>query len=176
MSAAQQWYYAKGNQQLGPVDRAVLDDLVRRGEVGPADLVWTEGMVNWAAAGEVLGTPRPVMGPPATPAPPENPGGPLPYTGAPPAGAYPGYTPPLGYSPSVDGSTQKTLAILAIVFGSLGFLCCPVVFGVAGIVCGAVAVNKPGPHAQLAKTGLIIAIVGTVLGVGFSALWIGVSR
>lgn len=175
MSASQQWYYAKGNQQLGPVDRAVLEDLVRRGEVGPADLVWTEGMANWAPAGEVLGMPRPTTSPPP-PVTGEVVGGPMPYGGPPPAGGYPGYTPPLGYSPAVDGSTQKTLAILAIVFGSLGFLCCPVVFGVTGIVCGAIAVNKPGPHAQLAKTGLIIAIVGTVLGVGFSALWFGISR
>ncbi|HTW94542.1 MAG TPA: RDD family protein [Tepidisphaeraceae bacterium] len=54
------WYYAKDNRQIGPVDHAVLRDLIARGVVGPADLVWTEGMPNWRAAATIpeLQTPQ----------------------------------------------------------------------------------------------------------------------
>jgi hypothetical protein len=58
-------------------------------------------------------------------------------------------------------TTSNTLSILAIVFGAVAVLILPIVFGVAGIACGAVAVGK---HERLGKLGLAIAIVGTVLG------------
>jgi hypothetical protein len=47
-----QWYYAKGGSQLGPVGLEELKARVAAGEVGPADLVWTEGMTDWIPAGQ----------------------------------------------------------------------------------------------------------------------------
>ncbi len=41
------WYYANGGQQLGPVDEAALDDLVRQGVVRADTLVWKAGMPSW---------------------------------------------------------------------------------------------------------------------------------
>ena len=52
---AEQWYYAKGSQQAGPVGFEQLVELARTGQVGPTDLVWRDGMPNWEPAGQVPG-------------------------------------------------------------------------------------------------------------------------
>jgi hypothetical protein len=44
------WYYAKNGQQQGPVSTEVLTQLASSGQVQPNDLVWREGMPNWAPA------------------------------------------------------------------------------------------------------------------------------
>ncbi|HTS76456.1 MAG TPA: RDD family protein [Bryobacteraceae bacterium] len=41
------WYYADNGRQVGPVEDAALDDLVRAGLVRDDTLVWREGMANW---------------------------------------------------------------------------------------------------------------------------------
>lgn len=43
----QEWYYAKGDQQFGPVDTADLQARLESGEVLASDLCWTEGMSSW---------------------------------------------------------------------------------------------------------------------------------
>lgn len=45
------WYYAEAGRQVGPVEDAALDDLVRRGVVRDDTLVWREGMANWMPHG-----------------------------------------------------------------------------------------------------------------------------
>jgi len=50
-----EWFYTKDNKQLGPIDGRELKRLAERGEVTPADLVWKEGMSEWAPAGQVSG-------------------------------------------------------------------------------------------------------------------------
>ncbi len=49
-----QWYYAKGNQQQGPVSKDDLQQLVTQGMVTSGDLVWAEGMAQWEPAGTVF--------------------------------------------------------------------------------------------------------------------------
>ena len=44
------WYYAKNGQQLGPVSQSALADLIRSGQLAAQDLVWREGMPQWAMA------------------------------------------------------------------------------------------------------------------------------
>src|SRR5262249_26955596 len=56
------WYYASGNQQMGPVDDAALDDLVRQGLVRDDTLVWRQGMSSW----QPHGTARPRAAVPAS--------------------------------------------------------------------------------------------------------------
>ena len=48
-----QWHYVENGQSVGPVDEAVLRERASSGLLGPADLVWTEGMPDWIAAGTV---------------------------------------------------------------------------------------------------------------------------
>ncbi|MCI0455597.1 MAG: DUF4339 domain-containing protein [Gemmataceae bacterium] len=61
---ADQWYYAKNGQQLGPVTRGTLQDLATSGQLAPADLVWTEGMPAWAPARHTPGLFPAVSAPP----------------------------------------------------------------------------------------------------------------
>ncbi len=45
-----QWYYARDNQQYGPVSASELKQLVEAGRLSPDDLLWREGMEAWATA------------------------------------------------------------------------------------------------------------------------------
>lgn len=47
------WYYARDNQEHGPVTTAQLKALLKKGEVEPSSLIWKEGMQNWQPAEEV---------------------------------------------------------------------------------------------------------------------------
>ena len=47
------WYYARNNQQLGPVTLDALRGMVASGEIGGTDLVWTQGMAQWLPARSV---------------------------------------------------------------------------------------------------------------------------
>jgi len=49
------WYYARENKQLGPVGPAELKQLAERGELGPDQLVWREGMDDWVPARKIRG-------------------------------------------------------------------------------------------------------------------------
>jgi hypothetical protein len=50
-----EWYYARENQQAGPVSAAELKRLADAGQLQPDDLVWREGMPDWAPAHNVRG-------------------------------------------------------------------------------------------------------------------------
>lgn len=41
------WYYAVGNERLGPVSDAELEELIRKGTLQQETLVWRMGMSNW---------------------------------------------------------------------------------------------------------------------------------
>jgi hypothetical protein len=43
-----EWYYAKDDRQLGPVTMVSLRQLIASGSLRPTDLVWRDGMANWA--------------------------------------------------------------------------------------------------------------------------------
>ena len=49
------WYCAKDGQRLGPFSFAQLRQMMMAGALGPADLVWQEGLTDWTAAGIVPG-------------------------------------------------------------------------------------------------------------------------
>ena len=50
-----QWYYARGQQQCGPVSSSELKRLADQGELAPDALVWREGMKEWIPARSVRG-------------------------------------------------------------------------------------------------------------------------
>ena len=70
-----EWFYAEQGQQKGPVTFEQLQALAGSGELKPTDLVWTNGMPQWAPAGAQAGLfpagahqpPPPDDGPPAPP-------------------------------------------------------------------------------------------------------------
>ena len=53
---AEEWFYAKdGQQAVGPVTATQLKQLAVSGQVGSNDLVWKQGMVQWAPASQIKG-------------------------------------------------------------------------------------------------------------------------
>lgn len=48
--AEQQWHYAAGGKPLGPIPQSDLQERLRRGQLAPGTLVWTEGMGDWRPA------------------------------------------------------------------------------------------------------------------------------
>jgi uncharacterized RDD family membrane protein YckC len=61
------WYYADAGRQVGPVEDAQLDELVRSGAVRDDTLVWREGMANWQPHSAVRGPSKPIPIPAAVP-------------------------------------------------------------------------------------------------------------
>lgn len=69
-----QWHYISNGQQCGPVTTDDLHELALDGNLHPDDLVWREGMADWAPAGKVKGlfdgvTTKPPPKPPRVPKP-----------------------------------------------------------------------------------------------------------
>lgn len=80
---------------------------------------------------------------------------------APPAGAA-------GYgAPAPAGTGTPVLSIITFVLSAIAILFLPIVFGIAGIVTGIVAVVR---KERLGKIALIVAIVATVIGFALGAL------
>ncbi len=50
-----EWFFAKGGQQNGPVTLEQLRQLARTGGLDPKDLVWNSTMKDWAPAGQMEG-------------------------------------------------------------------------------------------------------------------------
>jgi hypothetical protein len=50
-----EWYYARNNQQFGPVSAPELKRLTLSGQLSPDDLVWRDGMGEWEPAAKVRG-------------------------------------------------------------------------------------------------------------------------
>ncbi|MGA2253380.1 MAG: DUF4339 domain-containing protein [Thermoguttaceae bacterium] len=54
-SAGRRWYYEHAGMQNGPVEEAVLRQLLLTGQLDSEALVWNEGMSQWAAASQIPG-------------------------------------------------------------------------------------------------------------------------
>ncbi|HTU26855.1 MAG TPA: DUF4339 domain-containing protein [Pirellulales bacterium] len=50
-----QWWYARDDEQLGPLSPGELRRLAAGGGLAPTDLVWREGMNEWAPAARIKG-------------------------------------------------------------------------------------------------------------------------
>jgi hypothetical protein len=50
-----QWFYRQKGQQQGPVPSQKIKELAANGSLHPDDLVWREGMKEWAPASSVKG-------------------------------------------------------------------------------------------------------------------------
>jgi len=49
------WYYAQGDEEKGPVTTAQLKTLAANKQLQPTDLIWKDGMADWAPANTVRG-------------------------------------------------------------------------------------------------------------------------
>jgi uncharacterized RDD family membrane protein YckC len=64
------WYVGRNGERSGPFSETELREQAARGRIGPADLVWREGMPAWGAAATIPGLlpAAPVTNPYAAPA------------------------------------------------------------------------------------------------------------
>lgn len=172
-----QWFYARGTQQQGPVDVDTLRRMIAAGQVVGTDLAWRDGMPNWQPVSSIpeLLVPTPAAVPPAPPvevatishpnAAQQN-GGTIPYSQ------------PMGYQFPPDEQTRQlqSQASTALVLGILSLVLSACVCGPLGVGLGIwawVVGSKipPGyPFSGQGKAGLICGIIGTILG-GISSIF-----
>ncbi|GIG36520.1 hypothetical protein [Cellulomonas pakistanensis] len=92
----------------------------------------------------------------------QNPQQPAGQTPPPAAPAAPG-----GYGVSTPATGTPVLSIITFVLAAIGLFFLPIVFGLAGIVTGIVAVVR---KERLGKIALIVAVAATVLGFVLGAI------
>ncbi|HZZ43998.1 MAG TPA: GYF domain-containing protein [Tepidisphaeraceae bacterium] len=159
------WYYAKGNQQFGPVGAEVVRGMLAAGTLAGTDLVWTNGMAEWKEARSVeeLRVEQQGNPPPVPPIPPVNP--------PPPPGWDWGYGSGT-YKPPAAGTSQHGKSVAALVCSIVGVVCSPAGVGLAaGIVAIVLASSATNHMARsgnyegrgLAKAGFVIGIVAVCL-------------
>ncbi len=154
-SHSENWYFATGGQESGPVSFAELRRLVLRGEVHYNDPVWTEGMTDWIEALSV----------------PELFAEPTPEESAAIAASH-----PVEDAAPLPGATSP-LAIASLISGILGLTICGGVGSIAAVILGHMAVGRIQAGGDtlggrgLAKAGLILGYVG--IGIFVLALMFG---
>jgi hypothetical protein len=146
-------YYVIGQDggRYGPADIAQLNQWALENRLSPSSMLEEEGTGSRIVASQLAGLWFPA----------QNPQGPL--SSGPSDQPFSGYMRPQQVAPTSGGQTEVTLAW---VFGSIGFLCCPIVFSVAGIILASVAKNKGNPSGGNALIFCIVSlVVGMTLGV-----------
>lgn len=175
-----EWYYARGNQQQGPVALQAIQDMVRSGQLQPTDLVWRQGMPNWLAASQL---PELYAGQATAPAPQYAP----PQQQYSPAGQYPQqpgvaptYSQPVGYYPAQQPYQGEPIANYLVQSILVTLFCC-LPFGIVSIVYAAQVNTKlaAGDYAgamdssQKAKTWAMWSFgIGLVGGLAYMGLMI----
>ncbi|MBN2311155.1 MAG: DUF4190 domain-containing protein [Candidatus Hydrogenedentes bacterium] len=162
-----EWFYATGDQQQGPVSEDGLLGLIQSGQVRPDDLVWNEGMTDWAPASEVFGdrllgvAQQAPVGYVDMSVPEPGPAAPLGGVAAPTFGAGQPLEPPL-----------NGMAVASLVVGILGIVgcaCFPV--GIVAIVLGHIAIHQIN-QAPDTYRGKGLAIGGLIMGYASLALFV----
>jgi hypothetical protein len=148
------WFYAVGEQQVGPVSFAELRELASRGRVGPGDLVWTAGMAEWRPAMTVEGL-----------APGRGQGEASHATVQSPPLGYHGYGAPAGYYGGPAGPSQQGMAIAGFVLS----LTIPLL----GLIFSWIALSGMKRTGNPEGRGFAVAgmVISGVL-VGLACLWV----
>lgn len=121
--------------------------------------------------------PYPSAGQGSSPADPPSPSGPPSYGSAPGGGMPPQAPPPApGGAPRSGSDSDKTLALVSMVTGIIGVLCCfcwsiPV-FSIAALITGYIAKNntKTNPRPDL-KTYILVGLITGAIGIVIAVLY-----
>ncbi|MGA2440373.1 MAG: GYF domain-containing protein [Tepidisphaeraceae bacterium] len=143
-----EWFYSKNGQQQGPVSGTALKQMADNGQILPDDLVWREGMAEWAKASQLKGLFGAPGAPPPVPVAPQM---------APPPLA-PDYATAVAqpYGQPISGSSGMAIASLVC-----GLLICVPVCSLLAIIFGIIGIRQTGGGK---RGGQGMAIAGLVLG------------
>jgi Domain of unknown function (DUF4190)/GYF domain 2 len=149
-----QIHIARDGRPTGPFSLEEVNRQLAAGTLSLSDQAWYEGAVGWAPLSTVPG----VSGS-TSPSPASAPTPGIPTVVAPPAGGS-------VTSVTAPSAPTESLAILSLVLsllGMFGFCCTPVVLtGIAGVVCGHIALSRIKARPELQGHGL--AVAGLVIG------------
>jgi hypothetical protein len=144
--AMAQWYYGENGQQMGPIDDSGLNALIASGQIGPAVLLWREGMPNWLTLDQLRAN----------------------------GGIYLATTPQY-YGPGMLYPVNSGLAITSLILGIVGLMSCMVFLGIPAVICGHLALsqiansNVPMVGRGMAVGGLVCGYMGVLILVTFLA-------
>lgn len=114
-----QWYYGEAGLQAGPVSEDRLGELIASGRIGPATLLWREGMPHW-----------------------------LPLSHVSAQGGLPMVPPHSGYN-LLHPTTTSGLAITSLVCGIVGLVTCFIFLGIPAVICGHMAMSQIANSRQM---------------------------
>jgi hypothetical protein len=162
-----QIHIARNGQPMGPFSLEEINRQLAAGTLSVSDQAWYEGAAGWAPLSTVPGvsSSRPPSGTSPSPPPADAAAPSVPAVTAPPIG---------GPMTTVSSAPTEPLAIWSLVLsllGVCGFCCTPVVItGIAGVVCGHLALSKIGARPELQGRGL--AMAGLIIGYCAIAGWL----
>lgn len=182
---AEEWFFSQNGQQMGPVEFGQLQQIAMNRQLQPSDLVWKQGMPNWAPAQTIPGIFQ-VAAPPPPPPPPQQPVYPQTPLPQPPGGyAQPGYggqpnypqqPGTLGYQPQYvqadmgvyyrKARTSMILALVGLLLFGFG-----IITGILAIVYASQAMS--GMSRTGDQRGKGMAITGLVIGIIDILAWCG---
>jgi Domain of unknown function (DUF4190)/GYF domain 2 len=152
-----QIHVAREGKQLGIFSLEEINRQLAAGTLSLSDQAWYEGAAGWAALSTVPG-----VGATAAPA------SPSPISSLTPTAV------PIAVTAVVPARKTEQLAVLSIIFSGLGLFgfCCGLFLmaGVAGIVCGHIALSRVKANPELEGHGL--AVAGLVIGYLAVAGWL----
>ena len=162
-----QIHIARNGQPTGPFSLEEVNRQLAAGTLSLSDQAWYEGAAGWAPLSTVPGVSSSPTGSTSPLSPPRAdatiPG--VPAVTAPTAGG------PVAQPPAPSGLTEP-LAIWSFVLSLVGLLafCCGPVLGIAGVICGHLALSKMRTRPELQGRGL--AIAGLIIGYFAALSWL----
>jgi uncharacterized protein DUF4190/uncharacterized protein DUF4339 len=147
-----QIHVARDGKELGAFSLDEINRQLAAGTLRETDLAWYEGAAGWAALSTVPGV------------------------ASAPASLAAAVSPPVAATPTVVVSQRKSeqLALLSLIFSILGLFgfCCGffLMGGIAGIICGHIALSRIKANPELEGHGL--AMAGLVIGYVAVAGWL----
>ena len=158
-----QIHVARNGQPTGPFSLEEVNRQLAAGTLSLSDQAWYEGAAGWAPLSTVPGVSSSLTGGTSPhPAGTTTPSGPLVTT---PAGGS------VTAAPAPPGPTEP-LAIWSFVLSLIGLMafCCGPALGIAGVICGHLAVSRMRKRPELQGRGL--AMAGLIIGYFAALSWL----